>query len=226
MAGNCPPGKRVGAATSSPYTPAMGRESLAPLDVLLVRHAESVKVGTSGVADDDRPLTDAGRAAAAELATELEPYVITAIYCSPYPRALETVAPIARGRGLEVQVITDLRERRLSAVPMTDWRAQLERAWADAEFAPPGGETGRAAQRRAVATLDLLRSRHPDGGRIVLGSHGNLISLILQALEPGVDFAFHMAMPTPAVYRLTHDGLRWRVMGGHGFVRIEDAEGA
>jgi hypothetical protein len=48
-------------------------------------------------------------------------------------------------------------------------------------------------------------------------SHGNLISLILQALEPRVGFAFHMAMPTPAVYRLTHDGRRWRVMGGHGF---------
>jgi hypothetical protein len=29
-------------------------------------------------------------------------------------------------------------------------------------------------------------------------------------------------MPTPAVYRLTHDGLRWRVMGGHGFAPIED----
>jgi hypothetical protein len=26
-----------------------------------------------------------------------------------------------------------------------------------------------------------------------------------------------MAMPMPALYRLTHDGLRWRIMGGHGF---------
>jgi 2,3-bisphosphoglycerate-dependent phosphoglycerate mutase len=197
------------------------RQSLAPLDVLLVRHAEPIAFGSEGVADDDRPLTDAGRAAAAELAAELDGYVITAIYSSPYTRSLETIEPIARGRGLEVQVITDLRERRLAVEPMDDWRVQLERAWADAEFVLPGGESGRAAQRRAVATLDLLRSRHPDGGRIVLGSHGNLISLILQALEPGVDFAFHMAMPTPAVYRLTHDGVRWRVMGGHGFVPVD-----
>ncbi|MFN2419742.1 MAG: hypothetical protein ABR593_12630, partial [Candidatus Limnocylindria bacterium] len=62
--------------------------------------------------------------------------------------------------------------------------------------------------------LDLLRTRHPDGGRLVLGSHGNLISLMLQALEPAVDFTFHMAMPTPALYRLSHDGLRWRITGG------------
>ena len=68
-----------------------------------------------------------------------------------------------------------------------------------------------------MAILDLLRSRHPDGGRLVLGSHGNLISLILHALDPQVGFAFHMAMPNPAVYRLTHDGTRWKITGGHGF---------
>jgi 2,3-bisphosphoglycerate-dependent phosphoglycerate mutase len=197
--------------------------TLAPLDVLLIRSAEPMPVGSEGIADDDRPLTEAGRAAAAELAAELEQYRITAVYSSPYARSLETVAPIARGRNLKIQLLADLRERRLSPHPTDDRRAALERAWTDADFALPGGESGRAAQRRAIGTLDLLRSRHPDGGRLVVGSHGNLIGLILQALEPGVDFAFHMAMPTPAVYRLTHDGLRWRVMGGHGFAAVADA---
>ena len=32
----------------------------------------------------------------------------------------------------------------------------------------------------------------------MIGSHGNLISLILQALEPDVGYDFHMAMPMPA----------------------------
>ena len=120
-----------------------------------------------------------------------------------------------------MHLIDDLRERRLSPDPVPDWRTALEHAWTDADYALPGGESGRSAQRRAVATLDLVRSRHPDGGRVVLGSHGNLISLILQALEPDVGFAFHMSMPTPAVYRLNHDGLRWRVVGGHGFAPLE-----
>lgn len=194
---------------------------LAPLDVILVRHAEPVPVGTPGVADDDRPLTESGRADADELAAELEAWRLTAVYSSPYARAVETVTPIAERRGMTVQVLDDLRERRLSVEPHHDWRNSLEQAWADADFAMPGGESGRAAQRRAVAVLDLLRSRHPDGGRVVIGSHGNLISLVLQALEPEVGFDFHMAMPTPAVYRLTHDGLRWRVMGGHGFTPVD-----
>ena len=196
--------------------------TLAPLDVLLIRHAESVPPGTPGVDDDDRPLTDDGRRAAAELAYELEGYELTAMYSSPYARALETLEPLATIRGLEVHQLVDLRERRLSVDLHDEWRETLERSWAEPDFAMPGAESGRDAQRRAVGALDLLRMRHPDGGRLAIGSHGNLISLLLQALEPEIDCAFHLAMPTPAVYRLTHDGLRWRVMGGHGFVPIDD----
>ena len=83
----------------------------------------------------------------------------------------------------------------------------------------PLGITDRAVLRTATALLDLLRTRHADGGRLLVGSHGNLISLMLQAFEPEVDFKFHLAMPMPAIYHLEHDGIGWRVMGGHGFVQ-------
>ena len=196
-------------------------QSFAPLDVLLVRHAEPIAFGTPEVHDDDRPLTDAGRAAADELAAELDGWEVTAIYSSPYERAVQTVTVLAERRGLPVQLIEDLRERRLSPEPHDEWRISLERSWDDADFELPGGESGRMAQRRGIAILDLLRTRHADGGRIVIGSHGNLISLILQALQPEVGYDFHMAMPMPALYRLTHDGLRWRIMGGHGFSPVD-----
>ena len=195
--------------------------TLAPLDVILIRHAEPIPFGSPEVTDDDRPLSPAGRDAAEELAAELDGWEISAIYSSPYARSVETVTILADRRRMAVQLLSDLRERRHSLEQHDDWRDTLARSWEDATYALPGAESGRDAQRRAVAILDLLRVRHPDGGRLVVGSHGNLISLILQALEPGVGFEFHMAMPMPAVYRLTHDGLRWRVMGGHGFQPID-----
>jgi 2,3-bisphosphoglycerate-dependent phosphoglycerate mutase len=195
--------------------------SLGRLDILLVRHAESIPAGTPGweERDNDRPLTDAGRQAAEELADELEPFVITGVYCSPYRRAIQTVEPTAQRRGLRVILLDDLRERLLTVGQRDDWREQLEASWADLDYALEGTESGREAQRRGSSVLDLLRVRHPDGGRLLLGSHGNLISLILHALEPGVDAEFHLAMPNPAIYHLEHDGHGWRVMGGHGFVQ-------
>lgn len=189
------------------------------LDVLLVRHAEPVPdVVGAELHNDERPLSEEGRQAAEELADELEPYVITSVYSSPYARAIETVTPTAARRGMEVQVLADLRERRLTLGPTVDWTDHLRRAWDDPDYALEGAESGRQAQRRAIALLDLLRTRHADGGRLLVGSHGNLISLILQTFEPAVDHDFHMAMPMPAIYHLQHDGIGWRVMGGHGFV--------
>jgi len=196
--------------------------TLARLDVLLVRHAASVPAGTPGweERDDDRPLSPDGLRQADDLAFELDPYGLSAVYSSPYVRSIQTVTPIARRRGMDVQVLANLRERRLTLAPRDDWGDVLARAWTDPSFALPGTESGQTAQRRGIGVLDLLRVRHADGGRLLVGSHGNLISLILQSFEPEVDLAFHLAMPMPAIYHLEHDGIGWRVMGGHGFVEI------
>ena len=200
-------------------------QRLPTLDVILVRHATAVPIGAPSweERDDERPLSEEGRRQADELALELDAYGLTAVYCSPYQRALETVQPIAARHGLEVQVLPDLRERRLRTGLGDDWPQVLERAWADPDYVAEGGESGRDAQRRGVGVLDLLRVRHNDGGRLLVGSHGNLISLMLQALEPAVDMAFHLAMPMPALYHLQHDGIGWRVMGGFGFTEIAES---
>jgi len=200
-------------------------DRFATLDVILVRHATPVMPGSPGFEDrdDERPLTEEGQRQADELAFELDAYGLTAIYSSPYPRALQTVQPTAARHELEVQVLPDLRERLQQIGPRDDWRDVMERSWADFDYALPGAESSRSAQRRATGVLDLLRVRHADGGRLLIGSHGNLISLILHALEPGVDLAFQVAMPMPALYHLQHDGVGWRVMGGFGFTETAEA---
>jgi len=201
-----------------------GVERLPTLEIVLVRHAEAVPIGTppwGELRDDERPLTEKGLRDADELALELEPYFFYAVYSSPLTRSLQTVTPTAERRFMEVQLLADLRERQLAGAQRDDWPDLLARGWADPDFAAPGGETSREAQLRGMRVLDLLRARHAEGGRLLVGSHGNLISLILQAFEPGVDHAFHLAMPNPAVFHLQHDGIGWRVMGGVGFAPIE-----
>src|SRR5947208_13344528 len=160
--------------------PPPGLTRLGRLDVILVRHAEAVTGAGWENRDDERPLSDAGSRAARELAEELDPYGLTSIYSSPMPRALQTVEPLAQRREMEITLLPDLRERETSAVARAEWREHLERSWTNPDYAPPGSETGRAAQRRALPVLALLRAPYPGGGPALVATHGTLPALVLQ----------------------------------------------
>jgi len=172
-----------------------------PFVVILVRHAEPVAPGTAGYGEDDRPLTADGFAAAGRLAEALAAEAPAAIYSSPYLRARQTVEPLARSRGLVIEEIADLRERLLSAEALPNWRDELRRSWSDFAYVAPGGESGTAAQTRALAVLEQIRRRHRTG-TVVVASHGNLIALALNAFVPSIGFDFWAAIPLPAVYRI------------------------
>ncbi|MGO9607227.1 MAG: histidine phosphatase family protein [Candidatus Binataceae bacterium] len=184
--------------------------------MLLVRHATPVRPGTpAGYEDNDRPLTAQGLEDAEKLAADHAAISIEAIYSSPYRRAFQTVEPVASRLGLTIEVIEDLRERFLlpAGVPDHEWRRHLERSWRDFDYAPPGGETGRIAQDRIVRVLDDIRSRH-SGGTVMVGSHGSLIALALNAIDSRLGMDFWAAMPMPAVYRLESASDGWRIVSG------------
>jgi 2,3-bisphosphoglycerate-dependent phosphoglycerate mutase len=151
--------------------------------------------------ENDRPLSAAGGDAAQRLATELEAEPLVALYSSPYPRAIQTIAPLAERVGLGIGVVAGLRERVLSPGDLPDWEEHCRRGWEDFDYALPGGESSRAAQRRACAVLEDLVGRHA-GETIAIASHGNLIALALHAQDASIGLDFWRAMPMPAVYRL------------------------
>ena len=62
--------------------------------------------------DRDRPLDKRGRRDANELVAELAKFEIEAILTSPYRRCVETVAPLAQARKLELDLREALGEER------------------------------------------------------------------------------------------------------------------
>jgi 8-oxo-(d)GTP phosphatase len=76
--------------------------------VLLVRHASAGSSDEWTRDDRERPLDERGREQARELVERLRPHPIEAIYSSPYRRCAETVEPLARARGLEVELRAEL----------------------------------------------------------------------------------------------------------------------
>jgi 8-oxo-dGTP pyrophosphatase MutT (NUDIX family) len=81
-----------------------------PDPLLVVRHASAGSWELWEGDDARRPLDERGRRQAAALVDELGPYTIKRIVSSPYDRCVETVAPLANARGLEVELSEELAE--------------------------------------------------------------------------------------------------------------------
>jgi len=162
----------------------------------VVRHAHA-----DWTPDVGRPLSERGQRDALRLAECLGGASIDAVYASTARRAQQTVAPLAARRGLPVQITPALDERRLPAIQVQDFQAAVRATWTDFEYAHPGGESNAAAQERGLALVYSLAERHP-GGQIVLGTHGNLLALIVRGILPAYGYAFWQSLTMPDVYRL------------------------
>ena len=163
-------------------TSAPGPPAATPVTTfLLIRHAQCDHVGRviAGRALDVH-LNEAGRRQAAQIADLLDPFQLDAIASSPLPRALETATPLADRKKLPLQILDHLAE-----IDYGDWTG---RTLQDLEPEPPwrrfnalrsmarvsGGELMVEVQARAVASLELLRTRYRNG-RCVVVSHGDVI---------------------------------------------------
>lgn len=174
--------------------------------IYLVRHAHaSTKPG------EKRALSPQGRAGAEHLAALLRQRPIVAVYSSPSRRARQTMKPLAKALGLPLEEHDDLRERKLSGEPVTDHAAAVAASWAHPDRALPGGEPNTVAQRRGVAAVEALARRHA-GRQIAVGTHGTLLTLILQHYDPAIDAAFAQQLTLPDLYQLT--------LAGDGSARI------
>jgi 2,3-bisphosphoglycerate-dependent phosphoglycerate mutase len=150
-------------------------------------------------------LSSAGLSDAAVLAERLASLPIVAVYTSPSRRAVETVEPLARRLGLDPELVPDLRERRLPVVPAAEFEALVRQAWSSPDGAPRGGESNVQAQTRGLAVVHKVVARHA-GSQVALGTHGNLLALILNALDSRFGHEFWRELSFPDVYQLVFDG--------------------
>jgi 8-oxo-(d)GTP phosphatase len=81
-----------------------------PQPLLVVRHASAGDRDDWKGPDADRPLDERGRRQAEQLVNQLAPFTIGRIVSSPFARCVDTVQPLARARGLEVETGDDLAE--------------------------------------------------------------------------------------------------------------------
>jgi probable phosphoglycerate mutase len=170
--------------------------------LLLIRHGENEYTRTGKLAGWTKGvhLNEAGQKQAQALAERLGQLPIAAIYSSPLERARETAEPLARAKGLKVQICEGLGEvryglwtgkslKRLARTKL--WRVVQHRPSA---FQFPEGETLRAVQARAVEAVEAIARAHAkDKGPVVAVSHGDVIKLVA---------AYYLGMPLDLFQRL------------------------
>ena len=156
----------------------------------LVRHgatqltAEDRFSGQIGV-----DLSDEGRDQARRLAERLSHHAISAVYCSPLSRTVETATILATPHGLTPQRRDGLRE-----ISHGRWegltRREVEQLFADEyasweadpfTFAPQAGESGLGVLARALPVIREIVVAHA-GQHVIVVSHKATLRLILSSL--------------------------------------------
>ena len=167
----------------------------------LIRHAHSMYSPDEW----NRPLSQKGQASLSQL-NMLESKPISAIYSSPYKRAIETVEPLAQTLGLSIQLDKRLIERKLSSQSISDqaFEATLKQLWKNPAISLPGGESNLTAQKRALSFLQDLEKLHQNE-HIIISSHGNLVCILLNYFDDTINYNFWKQLPMPVVLVLKDD---------------------
>ena len=147
--------------------------------VYFVRHAQP----DFRIKDDlIRPLTEKGMEDRKKVTSILRNKNVSAIYSSPYLRAIDTVKDFADNIGLEIKTDVNLCERRFGE-GIEDYKLYFKRQWDDFEFKLPQGESLREVQQRNITALfNILKTDL--GKNIAVGTHGTALSTIINYFNP------------------------------------------
>jgi broad specificity phosphatase PhoE len=144
-----------------------------------------------------------GRTPGIHLDERFEGVRLTALYSSPLERCVETLQPLAETRGLEIRTSDALVE-----MDAGDWTGRtlpsLRRVklWNTVQRNPsrfhfPGGESFVDAEARVLDELERIVARHPRG-RIVVGTHGDIVRVLISHYTGAHLDQFQRVMADPA----------------------------
>ncbi|MFB4168948.1 histidine phosphatase family protein [Virgibacillus sp. JSM 102003] len=169
-------------------------------NIYLVRHAHS----TFTPDERKRPLSQEGFITAEKVTELLQAENIDVVLSSPYIRAIQTVKGIAEYIEQEVILKKGFKERKLAGKPVEDFDEAITKVWQDYNFAWAGGESNYRAQQRGVEAINHVLEQYK-GRNIAIGTHGNIMTIIMNYFDKQYNFHFWKTLSMPDIYKLTFD---------------------
>jgi 2,3-bisphosphoglycerate-dependent phosphoglycerate mutase len=169
-------------------------------NLYFVRHAHS----TYTPDELGRPLSEKGFKDVEKITEILQKENIDIVISSPYKRAIQTVEGVAKFIGKEIVIQNGFQERKLSEKPVEDFYLAVTKVWEDYNFFWEGGESNISAQERGVKVTLQVLERY-EGKNIIIGTHGNIMVLIMNYFDEKFGFDFWKELNMPDIYKLTFD---------------------
>ncbi|KAA1191023.1 histidine phosphatase family protein [Paenibacillus sp. B2(2019)] len=175
--------------------------------IYMIRHAVSPFV----LGDErERGLSDKGHEDAYRIKELLAEEEITHFVSSPYRRAIDTIKYLAEASDQEIELYEELRERAIASVEIEiseqEFLQGIRASFTDLQYKMPNGESTQEAQERAIPIMKQLIQQNK-GGKIALGTHGNIMTIILNYFNKKYGYEFFEQTSKPDIYRLEFDEL-------------------
>lgn len=170
-------------------------------NIYMVRHAESPFIFGQ---ERTRGLSAEGEADAKKVAELMLLEKVDVIVSSPFVRSIKTIEEIATARNLEIEQFEELRERMIKGDYKLSWdevELAIEKSFSDKDYCLPGGETTKQAQERAIPIVKQLLKEYK-GGNIVVGTHGNIMTIIMNYFDEQYGYKFWKSTSKPDVFKL------------------------
>lgn len=174
--------------------------------VYLVRHGESPKIDEN---ERMRGLTEKGLEDAIKITEILKRENIDTLVSSPYSRSKMTIHGLASLLEKDITEYEALKECVFTAynrtLPNTEVYPLIEKMFNDRDFSNELAESFNQCQSRAINILLPLLEKHK-GKKIVIGTHGFIMTAIMNFFDSKYDFEFLKQTTKPDIYKLEFNG--------------------
>ncbi|MGH0431415.1 histidine phosphatase family protein [Bacillus hominis] len=170
--------------------------------IYMVRHGESPKLEGN---ERTRGLTEKGHMDVRRVTEILKAEGIDTFISSPYNRAMLTIEESANFYEKEIVVYENLKECRFSSrdkiVSDKEVYPLVKSMFSNPEFALTEGESYAECQRRVVKVLEEVLI-HFQGHKIVIGTHGLVMTLMMNYFDNQYGLEFLMNTSKPDIYKM------------------------
>jgi broad specificity phosphatase PhoE len=158
----------------------------------------------------DIPLNERGRQEAEALSKHLEPVKFSACFSSPLSRAFDTAEIVARPHGLSVEVdegMIDINYGDWEGVGHEEIKKRFPELYEHWHTEPhrirfPGGESLSIVRKRALSSLERIRTNYPDG-TVFIVSHRAVTKIVMCAM---------LGLSNKAYWRIIQDNCAYNII--------------